>query len=154
MGATVAGVVGAVGAGAATVVTGAVTCGIGATVSPGATACSAAATAMFGVGATLLLLVAPTLLPPDGDPAGPPVGSVMVPSGDGNWLIGALVCGATAPSGASAEGVLAIPGFVVGVWSVAVDCVRSAAPNAAVMPRIAVAESPVERMRAERATCR
>lgn len=64
--------------------------------------------------------------------AGFPVGSTMVPSGDGNWL--------TAVVG------------VVAVGSSAADCARSAAPKAAVMPNMAVVDRPVERMRADRAT--
>ena len=93
-----------------------------------------------------------------------PVGSVIVPTGDGNWLTTELPAGAVVaagietdadePSGARAAcGALLVGDGVVGVGSVA-EFARSAAPNAAVMPRIAVAERPVDKMRAERATWR
>lgn len=132
-----------VGAGA-TVESGARTCGVGATVSSGATVGETAAEG------------AATVMVPDGVAAevGLPVGSVMVPSVDGKPRVDALFCGAAAPSGASAEGGLGMPGFEVETGSAVEDCARSAAPKAAVIPRIVAAERPVERMRAERATCR
>lgn len=103
---------GSAGAIGATVTVGAV-----ATVESGAGACGAGVVVSSGaaVGETTAE-VAATVMLPDGvaDGVGRPVGSVMVPSGDGSWVIGALCCGAAAPSGASAEGVLAMPEFEVG----------------------------------------
>lgn len=58
------------------------------------------------------------------------------------------------PSGDRAEGVFAALGVGCGGAGFWDACSFSAAPNAAVMPRIAVAEMPVDRMRAERATWR
>jgi hypothetical protein len=98
-------------------------------------------------------------------------GNVIVPTGDGKRLTSVTLAsvvvgvgaspGADDPSGARALWVAvkpacgatgAVEGGSVAAW--AVDSARSAAPKAAVIPRIAVAERPVERIRADRATWR
>lgn len=156
IGATVAGTV------AATVVCGASATGTAAAAATGAMAVSGVTTGTVGSTASAV-----TIAPCAGASATPaglaaPVGNVIVPTGEGSWLTTGVETGADgvtppaddAPSGARAIGVVVTPtAGVVGVGSAA-ELARSAAPKAAVMPRIAVAESPVERMRAERATWR
>lgn len=151
IGATVAGVV---GAGAAVVSAGVVTA---AEVSLGVVRAGSVTLGDTFTGAaagTVTTGIAASAVDAARSGVGLPVGSVIVPSGDGNSLIGVLARLGVTPSGASAEGVLAIPVSPAGATSLLIDWARSAAPNAAVMPRIAVAERPVDKMRAERATWR
>ena len=115
------------GAAVATVASGTRICGADATVSDGAFGTEAIASAVATPTPGEEVMLSPAgaaFVRPDGVFTGDglPVGSVIVPSGEGNWLIGA-VCnvGAATPSGASAEGAPAMLGLVVGVWSVADD---------------------------------
>lgn len=115
------------GAAVATVASGTRICGADATVSDGAAATEALASAVATPTPGEEVMLSPAgaaFVRPDGVFTGDglPVGSVIVPSGEGNWLIG-VVCnvGAATPSGASAEGAPAMLGLVVGVWSVADD---------------------------------
>lgn len=96
--------------------------------------------------------------------AGDADGKVTVPSVAGYLLTGSVAVRAGVPSGASAEGAPATLGTDCGlaVAGASVEsaasalltaaCDFSAAPNAAVMPRIAVADNPVDKMRADWAT--
>ena len=86
--------------------------------------------------------------------AGLPVGSVTVPSGDGNCATGveSTKPGSTAAAAADVAGVAGSGPDGSASWLP--ESIHSATPNAAVIPRIAVAEIPVERILADLATWR